>query len=92
MLYIVEKRVSNNTTAASKDKFLLGKDNRGRIGGVYGAAVYDEMEFWEGPRDYLIAFGYIQRGRTFGISFLTSPGRGFSINLLIRSNRTVTPR
>lgn len=69
LLYIVEKRASNNATAASNDKFLLGKDNRGRIGGVYGAAVYDEMEFWEGPRDYLIAFGYIQRGRAFGYHF-----------------------
>ena len=68
VVYFLDKTIVNDETKLRNDKFLLGKDNAGRSGGVYGAAVYDEMEFWAGPRDYLIASGYIQRGD--GISLL----------------------
>ena len=44
------------------DKFVLGKENSGKSGSLFGAATYDEMEFWYGTRDYLLANNYIQRG------------------------------
>lgn len=59
---LLAKIVPNDENKVRTDRFLLGKDNAGKSGSTYGAAVYDELEFWEGPRDYLLAFGYIQRG------------------------------
>jgi hypothetical protein len=44
------------------DKFILGQNNNAGNGGEYGAATFDEMEFWYASRDYLLAFGYIFRG------------------------------
>ena len=54
-------------TKISKDhlltnRFILGNLNDDKSGSVYGAATFDEMEYWFGPREYLLAFGYILRG------------------------------
>ena len=49
------------------NRFILGNLNDDKSGSLYGAATYDEMEYWYGPRDYLLAFGYIQRGGCFTV-------------------------
>ncbi|XP_053386148.1 uncharacterized protein LOC123539409 isoform X3 [Mercenaria mercenaria] len=45
------------------DKFIIGQSNDAGSGSLYGAATFDEMEFWYASRDYLLSFGYIQRGK-----------------------------
>ncbi|KAL4216896.1 neuroligin protein binding [Mactra antiquata] len=55
----IDSRIA--TSGATDDMFVLGKGNK--AGSVYGAATYDEMEFWYNTRGYLMAFGYIQRGK-----------------------------
>ncbi|KAL3854429.1 hypothetical protein ACJMK2_013699, partial [Sinanodonta woodiana] len=54
--------VSDSTIS---DRFFLGRGNGVVDGNVSksGAAIYDEMEYWYGTRDFLLAFGYIERGR-----------------------------
>lgn len=44
------------------DRFYVGRGNIDMAGALYGDAIYDELEYWYGPRHYLIAHGYIQRG------------------------------
>lgn len=48
--------------SSQENKFYLGRGNTGMTSTSFGNAMYDELEYWYGPRDYLIAFGYIQRG------------------------------
>ena len=59
--------LSFSETKISKDhlltnRFILGNLNDDKSGSVYGAATFDEIEYWFGPREYLLAFGYILRG------------------------------
>ena len=61
LFFFSEKKTVNNNLLTNR--FILGNLNDDKSGSLYGAATYDEMEYWFGPRDYLLAFGYIQRGR-----------------------------
>lgn len=45
------------------NKFYLGRGNVDMERGTYGKGVFDELEYWYGPRDYLEAFGYLNRGK-----------------------------
>lgn len=45
------------------DKFYLGRGNVNMERGTYAKGVFDELEYWYGPRDYLEAFGYLSRGK-----------------------------
>lgn len=45
-----------------QDQFYLGRGNREMIDAHYGDASYDELQYWYGSREYLLAFGYLQRG------------------------------
>ncbi|KAK3601342.1 hypothetical protein CHS0354_011947 [Potamilus streckersoni] len=62
---IAEDNVSEGkqNMASDSSRFYLGRGNGVVDGNVSksGAAIYDEMEYWYGTRDYLLAFGYIQR-------------------------------
>ena len=51
---------------STENKFYLGRGNVYMEDGTFGEATYDELEYWYGPRDYLVAFDYIQRGKDFG--------------------------
>lgn len=76
-LYINDNLVSSTNTANKKavtlatgiytssqeNKFYLGRGNTRMTSNRFGNAMYDELEYWYGPREYLIAFGYIQRGK-----------------------------
>ncbi|XP_056012893.1 uncharacterized protein LOC125678424 isoform X7 [Ostrea edulis] len=79
-LYINDNLVSSTNTANKKavtlatgiytssqeNKFYLGRGNTRMTSNRFGNAMYDELEYWYGPREYLIAFGYIQRGKPKG--------------------------
>jgi len=57
--------VKANTTIVALtqyDEFLLGSGNAIENGKNGPQVIFDEMEFWETSRDYLLAFGFIQRG------------------------------
>ncbi|CAE1310992.1 unnamed protein product [Acanthosepion pharaonis] len=47
----------------SQDRFYLGKgkDTGNKL--VFGAVTFDNIRYWYGDRDYLLAHGYLQRGR-----------------------------
>ncbi|XP_052814372.1 uncharacterized protein LOC128241470 isoform X5 [Mya arenaria] len=62
-LYPIEKRNFTTVSQLGFDEFLLAASNTDRTGSKAGAAIFDEMDFWEASRDYLTAFGYIQRGK-----------------------------
>lgn len=57
----------NRTSSSAADKFTIGQSNNIGSGNLFGAATYDEMEFWYASRDYLLAFDYIQRGKLFSM-------------------------
>lgn len=44
-------------------RFYLGRGNVDMTAATYAEATYDELEVWYADRDYLIAHGYIQRGK-----------------------------
>ncbi|XP_062614011.1 uncharacterized protein LOC134275752 isoform X2 [Saccostrea cucullata] len=52
--------------SSQENKFYLGRGNTRMTSSSFGNAMYDELEYWYGPRDYLIAFGFIQRGKPKG--------------------------
>lgn len=54
-----DSRVINNDF----NKFFIGKGSGRRQGMQYGVFAIDELEYWFGNREYLLAHGYIQRGR-----------------------------
>ena len=45
--------------------FYLGRGEGLNINAKYANMTFDEMEYWYGNRDYLIAFDYLQRGRNY---------------------------
>ena len=45
-----------------QDNFYLGRGDGSRRGRSYGNFTIDDMEYWYGSRDYLLAFDYLQRG------------------------------
>ncbi|XP_052079469.1 uncharacterized protein LOC127717737 isoform X2 [Mytilus californianus] len=45
------------------DKFYLGRGNVNMERGTYAKGVFDELEYWYGPRGYLEAFGYLNRDK-----------------------------
>jgi len=47
---------------SQQDRFYLGRGNVYMQDGMYGEGTFDELDYWYGPRDYLVAFGYLQRG------------------------------
>ncbi|KAL5005761.1 hypothetical protein ScPMuIL_016919 [Solemya velum] len=47
-------------------RFYIGRGNIDMGAALYGDATFDELEYWYGPRHYLIAHGYIQRGDPTG--------------------------
>ncbi|XP_060080041.1 uncharacterized protein LOC132559439 isoform X2 [Ylistrum balloti] len=46
-----------------QNKIYLGRGNVYMEDGQYGKGTFDELAYWYGPRDYLTAFGYLQRGK-----------------------------
>ncbi|BFZ21895.1 hypothetical protein BsWGS_24934 [Bradybaena similaris] len=72
-LYINNELEAETTTPAARtdppsrsaetNSFYLGRGNVDMTAARYAEATYDELEVWYADRDYLIAHGYIQRGR-----------------------------
>ncbi len=48
--------------AAAQAPFYLGRGSRLTSGGATANMTLDEFEYWYGSREYLLAFGYLQRG------------------------------
>ena len=59
----VRLKSDSKVTDRSHDRVYLGKGSGKRSGMQYGDFVVDEMEYWYGDRDYLIAWDYLQRGK-----------------------------
>lgn len=51
--------------SALQNKIYLGRGNVYMEDSEYGKGTFDELEYWYGSRDYLTAFGYLQRGIYF---------------------------
>ncbi|XP_021368526.1 uncharacterized protein LOC110460117 isoform X2 [Mizuhopecten yessoensis] len=49
--------------SALQNKIYLGRGNVYMEDGQYGKGTFDELAYWYGPRDYLTAFGYLQKGK-----------------------------
>ena len=47
------------------DKIHIGRNNFDMTNKAYGNFTVDEMDFWYGNRDYLLAHNYIQRGMLY---------------------------
>ena len=63
---VAEDRDPRQRTVGRQDedgRVYLGRGNAAN--GKYGAATFDEMEYWFSDRDYLNAQGYIQRGENY---------------------------
>jgi len=50
------------STSPDQQQFYLGRGDRTLPNSRYGNMTIDELEYWYGSRDHLLAFGYIQRG------------------------------
>ena len=64
------------------EQFFIGRGDGTSASARYADATYDEMEYWYGDREYLIAHGYIQRGK---------PTRYHFDMDVIRNNRLLHP-
>ena len=57
-------RPTDRSVSASPDQeqFYVGRGDGTMSNSRYGNMTVDEVEYWFGSRDYLLAFDYIQRG------------------------------
>lgn len=67
-------RPTNGAVSPSPDQeqFYLGRGDGTLSNSRYGNMTIDELEYWYGSRDYLLAFDYIQRGLSFFVIFTNS--------------------
>ena len=61
--YTERPQTDISNTVSGQDRFYIGRGDGRQQGRRYADVTLDDMEYWYGNRDYLLAFDYIQRGR-----------------------------
>ena len=71
-LYVDKDLISQNSSSTLRSdtvrasqtvqQFYIGRGDGTESGASYGNLTIDDFEYWFGNREYLIAFGYLQRG------------------------------